>query len=123
MTGEIKKGFPDVPVLAVDPAEGMLRTFDRRTKDLGWENVERRALEGHNLTGILVMGFPLQLSSTQGYSHPFTYNYVFLVSMIFSANASVLHKAYPTTASPTLSPARCSTSPRTTTKSSKNYPA
>lgn len=52
VTAEVKKSFPDIPVLAIDSSAGMLKVFDRKVKKHDLKNVEARLLDGGNLTGI-----------------------------------------------------------------------
>lgn len=51
VTVEVKKSFPDVFVLAIDPAAGMLKVFDRKAKKHDWKNVETKLLDGGDLNG------------------------------------------------------------------------
>ena len=51
VTAEVKKSFPDLPVLAVDSAAGMLKAFDRKAKKHDWKNVETKLLDGGEMTG------------------------------------------------------------------------
>ena len=51
VTAEVKKSFPEVPVLAIDSSAGMLEVYNRKAKKHGFKNVESRLLDGGNLTG------------------------------------------------------------------------
>ena len=53
VTAEVKKSFPDVPVVAIDSAAGMLNNLDRKAKKHAWKNVETKLLDGGNMTGKL----------------------------------------------------------------------
>lgn len=53
VTAEVKKSYPDVPVLAIDSSAGMLKVFEGKMEELGFKNVETRLLNGGNLTGTI----------------------------------------------------------------------
>ena len=54
VTAEVKKAFPDIPVLAIDSAPGMLEVFNRKAKKHHFKNVETRLLDGGDLTGTYI---------------------------------------------------------------------
>lgn len=67
VTVEIKKHFPEIPVLAIDSSAGMLEVFNRKVKKHEFKNVEARLLDGGKLTGMLHLRntqlyFPLRSS-------------------------------------------------------------
>ena len=51
VTAEVKKSFPDLPVIAIDSAAGMLKALHRKAKKHDWKNVETKLLDGGELTG------------------------------------------------------------------------
>lgn len=51
VTAEVKKSFPDLPVLAIDSSAGMLEAVNRKTKKHDWKNVTTRLLDAGNLHG------------------------------------------------------------------------
>lgn len=51
VTAEVKKHFPEIPVLAIDSSAGMLKVYNRKAKKHGFKNVKTRLLDGGNLTG------------------------------------------------------------------------
>ena len=53
VTAEVKKSFPDVPVVAIDSAAGMLNNLNRKAKKHDWKNVETKLLDGGDMTGKL----------------------------------------------------------------------
>ncbi|KAF7513138.1 hypothetical protein GJ744_010534 [Endocarpon pusillum] len=52
VTAEVKKSFPDLSVLAIDSAAGMLEAVNRKAKKHDWKNVTTRLLDGGNLHGV-----------------------------------------------------------------------
>lgn len=58
MTAEVKKSFPDISVLGIDSAAGMLKVFDRKAKEHDWKNVETKLLDGGDLTGTPILHDP-----------------------------------------------------------------
>lgn len=51
VTAEVKKHFPDIPVLAIDSSAGMLEVFNRKVKKHNLKHVKSRLLDGGDLVG------------------------------------------------------------------------
>ena len=62
VTAEVKKHYPDIPVLAIDSSAGMLEVFNRKVKKHGLKDVEARLLDGGKLTGMFCLRL-VQLTS------------------------------------------------------------
>lgn len=52
VTIEVKKLFPEIPVIAIDSSAGMLEVFNRNSKKHGFEHVKTCLLDSGNLAGI-----------------------------------------------------------------------
>ena len=61
VTTEVKKSFPDLSVLAIDSAAGMLDAFNRKAKELNWKNVVTKLLDGGDLTGTSILHDPFAM--------------------------------------------------------------
>ena len=70
VTAEVKKSFPDLPILAIDSSAGMLEALNRKAKKHDWTNVSTRLLDGGNLTGTPTLHDPLSTCTTP--RSPFT---------------------------------------------------
>ena len=70
VTTEVKKLFPEIPVLAIDSSAGMLKIVDHKVKKHHLKNVTTRLLDGGNLTGTPIQPamFTLFLRSYQLHS-------------------------------------------------------
>lgn len=55
VTAEVKKSYPEIPVLAIDSSAGMLEVFNRKVKKHGLKDVEARLLDGGKLTGMFYL--------------------------------------------------------------------
>ena len=64
VTAEVKKSFPDIPVIASDSAAGMLKAVDRKAKKHDWKNVDTKLLDGGDLTGTSILHDPFSMSPT-----------------------------------------------------------
>ena len=51
VTAEVKKHYPDVPVLAIDSSAGMLEVFDHKVKKHDFKHVKSRLLDAGDLVG------------------------------------------------------------------------
>ena len=60
VTAEVKKSFPDLPILAIDSSAGMLEIVEQKAKKHDWKNVETKLLDGGDLSGIFVFPHPSQ---------------------------------------------------------------
>ena len=59
VTAEIKKSFPELKIVAIDSSAGMLDALNRKGKKHGWKNVEKKLLDGGDMTGTHVLHYPL----------------------------------------------------------------
>lgn len=52
VTAEVKKHFPDVPVIAIDSSAGMLKALDHKIQHHGLKNVTTKLLDADDLKGM-----------------------------------------------------------------------
>ena len=52
VTIEVKKRFPDIPVLAIDSSAGMLEVLNRKIQHHDFKNVTTKHLDAGDLTGM-----------------------------------------------------------------------
>lgn len=55
VTAEVKKSFPDLPVVVIDSSAGILEVIDYKAKELNWKNIVIKLLDGGDLTGTLIL--------------------------------------------------------------------
>ena len=59
VTAEVKKSFPDLPIVAIDSSAGMLDVVNRKAKKHDWKNVVTKLLDGGDMTGTSILHDPL----------------------------------------------------------------